>query len=141
MKISGLVVAILSLVVCSLAVDNCQEDNHKIENCKIHYHTCMHYNPGKEYQSEATAEDCCSAKSGWHGHPDSAVDEATYKLFDGMDSHSYSRQDCNCDVNDINEDTCQLRIAVCFYFDSPGAVEEKVKYLVHSLFMTFSLIW
>jgi hypothetical protein len=120
-----LVVVIFSLAVSCLGIDTCQDDSHKIENCKVQYHTCIHYNPGKEYQTEAKVDDCCSAKSDWHGNPDNAVNEATYKLFDGMDSHSYSRQDCNCDTNDINEDTCQLRIAVCFYFESTSAVKNK----------------
>ena len=131
MKIALQDVLLLSLVVNILGVDTCQDDSKKIDSCDVHYNTCIHYNPNKEYQTEAKITDCCHEKSDWHGNPDNAVYESTYRLFyKDLDSHSYERQDCNCEVSTINEDTCLLKIAVCFYFESTNAVKNKV-FLVH----------
>ena len=136
---------LFAVVACIYGFDSCQDDSQKIEHCKVKYSTCVHYNPGEEYQTKAYVTDDdgnANEKSDWHMHADSAVYEATYKLFyKDLDSHSYMRNDCNCEISDIDQGPCQLRVAVCFYFCDSGDVKKEVNsshtfYMCSSLFNT-----
>jgi hypothetical protein len=86
-------------------------------------------------QSDATDEDSGAHEKGdWHSSAEHAVYDATQLLFDkDLDSHSYNDYDCNCQVQDIDQATCQIRVTVCFYFKDSDAVEDgKAIYKAHA---------
>ena len=126
MRSAAFISSFLAAVALASAVDTCQDTKANIEDCEIKYHTCTHWDPSQKYQSEATDEDSGAHEKGdWHSSAEHAAYDATQLLFDeDLDSHSYDDYDCNCQVQDIDQATCQIRVTVCFYFKDRDAVED-----------------
>jgi hypothetical protein len=135
MKSAAFVSSLLAAVALSSAADTCQDTKASIQDCDIKYHTCTHWDPEQKYQSDATDGDSgANEKGDWHSSSTTAAYDATQLLFDkDLDSHSYNDYDCNCQVQDIDQATCQIRVTVCFYFKDIDAVEDgDVIYKAHA---------
>lgn len=104
-------------------------------DCKFKIHDCEDYVDWK-WQYKATAKDKESGKektSDWHGSADSAARHAIEALSHKLEDYSYDKWDCNFDKQDIDQQTCHLRILVGWYFKDADAVEkEKPSYMARA---------
>lgn len=109
------------VIIAAWTVDACDTKHKDVQDCKLKYHVCDHINHASlQYQAEATDEDSgASEKGDWHSSADHAAADATYKLTSkDLKCHKYNDCDCNCEVQAIDQSTCHLQVAVCWYLAS-----------------------
>ena len=117
----------------------CDTQSEKVGTCKIKYHVCEHVNSpaptdqlqvGMKYQCDAIDEaDGENYKGDWHDDAKKACEESTYHLFKDLKAYKYNDYPCNCDYQMIDQSTCHLQVAACFYFEEKDDVhKEKVHY-------------
>ena len=108
-------------------MDTCQDSSSKIGDCMTYFHVCNHVDKGKlMYQCEAKdGASGYSEKADWHSSSEAACQDSVQKLYEkDMKCDGYGRYPCNCQVQDVDQATCHLQIAVCFYFKSEKDVEQ-----------------
>ena len=127
MKLFLLAVALI--VAFTRAIDTCQDSNQMIGQCNVFYHVCNHVD-GTKLMYVCDARDGQSGKheqTQWFSSPEQACQDSTQVLFQNdLKVDDYGHYPCNCQVQDVDQASCHLEIAVCFYFASDDDVKNGV---------------
>ena len=119
---------ILSVVALAFAeksflrrLDDCGDQDVAVDTCNIHLHVCggwyswewKYTGSGTEPVSGKTAD-----AGGHYSSSTGAGEHATFNTLALLGLDDQDHYDCNCQAQDIQQKKCNLRIAVCFYFDT-----------------------
>jgi hypothetical protein len=117
----------LALLFIQSSADTCDDKKSNIGECKIKNHVCKHWNGGGQYSSESKDEnDGIEAGSDGHHHDsETAVLYSMKNLFDKLGVKGYDEYTCNCEKQDTQQETCNLRTIVCFNFKSRDDIKKK----------------
>ena len=132
-------VVALVVVLCSVVnaksllrrLDDCGDQDSAVGDCTAHIHVCGGwYSWEWKYTSTATdttpndPDNGVSADGGGHFSSSSGAGyAATYNLMNMLGLKDQETYDCNCQAQDIKQGMCNLRVAVCFYFDSTASLQ------------------